>query len=165
MTRVRHGGGCSTFAGLHLDATYVESLEPAPPNAASRAHQYVGELDGFDADPSFDGYGPAGLVSTVDDLATFYRAVLRGDVFSEPATLDAMLEIPATNAEAQAGMGIFHIDVAGNDCWSHSGFWGTFVLTCPQIDVTVAASWNQALPDDFDPETVLRRAFELPTRT
>ena len=153
------------FAGLHLDATYVELLEPAPPDAAARAHQYVGELDGFDADPSFDGYGPAGLVSTVDDLAAFYRALLRGDVFTEPETLDVMLEIPATNAEAQAGMGIFHLDVAGNDCWSHSGFWGTFVFTCPQIDVTIAASWNQALPDDFDPETVLQRVFELTTQT
>jgi CubicO group peptidase (beta-lactamase class C family) len=60
------------FEGLHLDATYLESLEPAPPGIAARAHQYVGEFDGFDLDPSFDGYGPAGLVSTVDDLSTFY---------------------------------------------------------------------------------------------
>lgn len=37
-------------------------------------------------------------------------------------------------------MGIFRVDVAGNTCWSHSGFWGTLVVTCPQIDVTVAAS-------------------------
>jgi hypothetical protein len=56
------------------------------------------------------------------------------------------------------------IDAAGNTCWSHSGFWGTFVLTCPQIDVTIAASWNQAMPAaDFNAETVLQRAFELAT--
>ena len=90
-------------------------------------------------------YGAAGLVSTVDDLSTFYRALLRGDVFTEPETLDTMLEIPASNAESGAGMGIFRIDIAGNTCWSHSGFWGTFVTTCPQIDVTIAASWNQAI--------------------
>ncbi len=134
------------FAGLHLDATYLESLEPAPPGSAARAHQYLGELDSFDADPSFDLYGGGGLISTVDDLATFYRALLRGDVFTEPETLDTMLEIPATNTDTGAGMGIFRIDAAGNTCWSHSGFWGTFVLTCPQIDVTIAASWNQAMP-------------------
>jgi D-alanyl-D-alanine carboxypeptidase len=152
------------FEGLHLDATYLESLEPAPPGSAARAHQYVGSVDAFGADPSFDLYGGGGLVSTVDDLSTFYRALLRGDVYTEPETLDTMLEVPASNAEAQAAMGIFQIDVAGDTCWSHSGFWGTFVLTCPQIDVTIAASWGQAAPDaDFDADTVLQRAFELAT--
>ena len=82
-------------------------------------------------DPSFDPYGAAGLVSTVDDLSRFYRALLRGEVFTEPETLDTMLEIPASNTEAGAGMGIFRIDVAGNTCWQHSGFWGTFVADVP----------------------------------
>jgi hypothetical protein len=60
-------------------------------------------------------------------------------------------------------MGIFRIDVAGNTCWSHSGFWGTFVLTCPEIDVTIAASWNQAMPaPDFDEgEGLFKRLLEL----
>jgi D-alanyl-D-alanine carboxypeptidase len=152
------------FERLHLDATYLEGLEPAPPGSAARAHQYVGDIDGFDADPSFDPYGAAGLVSTVDDLSRFYRALLRGDVLSAPGSLDTMLEIPDSNTETGAAMGIFRIDIAGNACWQHSGFWGTFVATCPQIDVTIAASWNQALPgQDFDAERVLRRAFELAT--
>jgi D-alanyl-D-alanine carboxypeptidase len=151
------------FEGLHLDETYLEQLEPAPPGIAARAHQYFGELDGFDMDPSFDGYGPAGLISTVDDLSIFYRALLRGDVFTEPETLDTMLEIPATNAEARAGMGIFQIELADSSCWQNSGFWGTFVLTCPQVDVTIAASWNQANYPDFDAESVFQRAFELAT--
>jgi D-alanyl-D-alanine carboxypeptidase len=152
------------FEGLHLDVTYLESLEPAPPGSAARAHQYLGTLDTSGADPSFNLYGDGGLVSTVDDLATFYRALLRGDVYTEPETLDTMLEIPASNTEAQAAMGIFRIDVAGHTCWTHSGYWGTYVLTCPQIDVTIAASWGQAAPDaDFDADTVLQRAFELAT--
>ena len=60
-------------------------------------------------------------------------------------------------------MGIFQIEVAGISCWQNSGFWGTFVLTCPQIDVTIAASWNQATYPDFDSESVFRRAFALTT--
>jgi len=152
------------FAGLHLDATYLESLEPVPAGVTGRAHQYFGDVDGFDLDPSFDLYGAAGLVSTVEDLATFYRALLRGDVFTEPESLDTMLEIPPSNAEAGAAMGIFRIDVAGNTCWSHSGFWGTFVATCPQPDVTIAASWNQATPAaDFDAERVIGPILELIT--
>ena len=42
-------------------------------------------------------------------------------------------------------------------------FWGTFVVTCPQIDVTLAASWNQAIYPDFDSEAVLRHVLELAT--
>ncbi len=152
------------FHALHLDATYLETLEPTPPGAARRAHQYVGDLDGYDLDPSFDLYGAAGLVSTVGELATFYRALLHGDVFANPATLDTMLEIPASNAEAGAAMGIFRVDLAGNTCWSHSGFWGTFVVTCPQIDVTMAVAWNQATPSaDFDAEHTLRQLVWLAT--
>lgn len=154
------------FARLHLDATYLESFEPAPPGSTPRAHQYVGDIDGFAADPSFDHYGAAGLVSTVEDLSRFYRALMRGEVFTRPETLDTMLEIPPPNTESGAGMGIFRIDVAGTTCWSHSGFWGTFVATCPQIDVTTAATWNQAMPAaDFDAERVLGPAFELATAT
>lgn len=151
------------FEGLHLDATYLEPFEPVPPGIAARAHQYIGDFDGFDMDPSFDGYGPAGLVSSVDDLSTFYRALLRGDVFTKPETLDTMLEIPASNGESGAGMGIFRVDLGGNTCWQHSGFWGTFVLTCRQIDITVAASWAQAAYPDFDSESVFRRVLELTT--
>src|SRR5215216_6182005 len=54
----------NTTGGLHLDATYLKSWEPAPLGSAGRAHQYVGDIDGFGADPSFDPYGAAGLVST-----------------------------------------------------------------------------------------------------
>jgi D-alanyl-D-alanine carboxypeptidase len=152
------------FEGLGLTATYLESLEPAPSADSPRAHQYVGDVDGYDLDASFDLYGAGGLVSTVDDLGAFYRALVRGDVFRRPETLATMLEIPASNAEAGAGMGIFRTDLDGNTCWSHSGFWGTFVLTCPQIDVTIAASWDQAEPAaDFDGEGLFRHVLELAT--
>ena len=125
----------------------------------------MGDVDEFDLDPSLDLYGASGLVSTVDDLSTFYQALLRGGVFTEPETLNTMLEIPASNTEARAAMGIFQIDIVGNTCRQHSGFWGTFVLTCPELDVTMAASSNQAMPaPNFDSaETVLQRAFQLAT--
>jgi D-alanyl-D-alanine carboxypeptidase len=152
------------FDGLGIEATYLESVEPVPPGSAARAHQYFDELDTFDFDPSFDLYGGGGLVSTVDDLSAFYRALLRGEVFTDPGTLDMMLDIPSSNAGSQAGMGIFRLYVEGNECWSHGGFWGTFVLTCPDLDVTIAASWGQALPDaQFNAETVFQRAFQLAT--
>jgi CubicO group peptidase (beta-lactamase class C family) len=41
-------------------------------------------MDMTGADPSFDLYGGGGLVSTVNDLARFYRALLDGHVFAKP---------------------------------------------------------------------------------
>lgn len=152
------------FDGLGLDKTYWESLEPVPHGIAGRAHQYIGDFDGYGIHPSFDLYGAAGLVSTVDDLSAFYRALLRGEVFSRSETLATMLEIPASNAAEQAGMGIFRHDLAGAACWGHAGFWGTVVLTCPAVDVTIASSILQEIPaPGYDEDEVLVRAFEVGT--
>jgi D-alanyl-D-alanine carboxypeptidase len=150
------------FNRLGLRATYLESLEPTPPATAPRAHQYAGDADGFDLDPSFDLYGAAGLVSTVEDLGAFYRALLHGEVFTTPDTLNTMLTIPPTNLDAHAAMGIFRDDINGQPCWSHSGFWNTYVLSCPDLDLTIAASLDQAFPDpQFDANQVLAKLFAL----
>ena len=37
---------------------------------------------------------------------------------------------------------------SGQNCWAHSGFWGTTVVHCPRSDVTIALTVNQA--DGFD---------------
>ena len=59
-------------------------------------------------------------------------------------------------------MGVFRHDVAGNACWGHAGMWGTFVVTCPKIDVTIAASIDQAMPGpDYDEDKVLERVLQL----
>src|SRR4029077_1636104 len=38
------------FDELGLEATYLESLEPAPPGAGPRAHQFFGDVDTFSFD-------------------------------------------------------------------------------------------------------------------
>jgi D-alanyl-D-alanine carboxypeptidase len=152
------------FDRLTLDETYWESLEPAPPGTTGRAHQYIGDIDGYALDPSFDLYGAAGLVSTVDDLSAFYRALLRGELFARPETLTTMLDIPASNTGPQAGMGIFRHDIAGTTCWGHTGMWGTLVVTCPDIDVTIAASIDQAMPGPgYSEDNLLSQTFALVT--
>ena len=100
------------------------------------------------ADPSFDLFGGGGLVSTVGDLARFQRALLAGEVFAEPATLDAMLEVPVTNEADGAAAGLFlTVDPELGRCWSHAGFWGSFAITCPEADVTIGLSVFQASPN------------------
>jgi D-alanyl-D-alanine carboxypeptidase len=79
------------FDKLGLRRTYLETLEPRPSAAQPRAHQYYQRIDATAFDPSFDLYGGGGLVSTVDDLARFYRALFHGGVFDKSATLRTML--------------------------------------------------------------------------
>jgi len=132
------------FDRLGLGQTYLETLEPKPPHAAPRAHQYLGGIDTAGFDPSFDLYGGGGLVSTVGDLDRFYRALLTGQVYEKPATLRTMLGKPQPMRPGDLGMGIFGESIGKESCWHHDGFWGTTVLHCPSAGVTIAITVNQA---------------------
>lgn len=153
------------FERLGLDETYLESLEPAPAGAAELSHPYFGDHDGLGIDASTDLYGGGGLVSSTEDLARFYRALLRGEVFQRPATLQTMLTVPPTNANAPGGayaMGIQHRDIGGEECWGHTGFWGTAVYHCAGPDVTIVRHVNQAHPDDsFITRTLFDRIAQV----
>ena len=151
------------FDGLGLDSTWWEQVEPVPDGVPQRAPQFFEDQDMSAADPSFDLFGGGGLVSTVGDLARFQRALLAGDVFSERATLDTMLDVPATNDADGAASGLFRSDDAElGRCWFHAGFWGTYVITCPEADVTIALSVFQASPDPpFDGAGLLADAVAL----
>ncbi len=94
--------------GSGLDHTYWEILEPTPPGTPARAHQYY--ATGFDnivLDASSDLYGGGGLVSTVDDLARFYRGLFHGKVFDKAATLKTMTKVSGPGRADKAAMGIF----------------------------------------------------------
>ncbi len=137
------------FKKLKLDETYLETLEPVPAGVKDLAHPYLGETDTIDFDPSLDLYGGGGLVSSVEDLARFYRALLQGKVFRHASTLQIMLTVPPTNEQSPGGpyaMGISRRNIAGNICWGHTGFWGTSAYHCPQADVTIVRHYNQAQP-------------------
>jgi D-alanyl-D-alanine carboxypeptidase len=152
------------FEKLDLTRTYLESLETQPHAAHARAHQYYQRIDATAFDPSFDLYGGGGLVSTVDDLARFYRALLNGNVFEKAATLRTMLGKPNPRRVADLGMGIFSNRIggrSGEDCWAHSGFWGTTVIDCPASNVTLALAVNQANGFDVPSQQFLATILRL----
>lgn len=141
------------FKKLKLDETYLETLEPVPAGVKELSHPYLGETDIIDFDPSLDLYGGGGLVSSVEDLARFYRALLQGRVFRHASTVQIMLTVPPSNEDSPGGpyaMGISRRNIAGNICWGHTGFWGTSAYHCPKVDVTIVRHYNQAQPEpDF----------------
>jgi D-alanyl-D-alanine carboxypeptidase len=138
------------FDELGLVDTAWERLEPPPPGALPTAHQYADTFDGATLDPSFDLYGGGGLVSTVADVTTFFRALFRGDVFDDPATLATMTAVDGPGRAHGAAMGIFATRVAGERCFEHPGYWGTVATYCPHLDLAFARTINQADDDHFD---------------
>ncbi len=76
---------------LGLDSTWWEILEPKPAGVPERAHQFLGDLDITDSHPYYDLYGEGGIASTVTDMASFFRALFTGSVYSEAGTIDTML--------------------------------------------------------------------------
>lgn len=135
------------FDALGIRHTWFETLDTPPADAPVRAHQYIDSVDTYDLDASHDLYGGGGLVSTLEDMALFYRALLRGGVFDRPETLTTMLVVTEQSRSERPGgyaMGIGQGEHGGVVCYGHSGFWGTMARYCPALDLTVVAAVDQA---------------------
>ena len=140
---------------LGMRLTYQESIEPEPADLPPWSHQYERDVDVLTIDPSVDLYGGGGLVSTCADLARFFRALLRGEVFDDPATLATMTtrlqDVPASDRLAtgddpdDAAMFLFRASAGDREWWGHDGWWGTTAYTCPELDLTVVAGPSTAL--------------------
>jgi D-alanyl-D-alanine carboxypeptidase len=136
------------FDRLGLQHTYLEGLEPTPAHVKPRAHQYLSTTDTADFDPPSTSTAAVASSPPSPTSSTFYRALLGGHVFENPATLRTMLGKPRSTRPTGLGMGIFAESIGRENCWHHDGFWGTTVLHCPRAGVTIAITVNQA--EDFD---------------
>jgi len=150
------------FDRLGLDHTYWEKLEAPPAGQPPRAHQYYDTtFDNITLDASSDLYGGGGLVSTVGDLTRFYRALFDGRVFSDDATLDAMLTVSTPGRPEGAALGIFAADIAGARCWGHPGYWGTEAYYCPDLKLAFAIATNQADETQLDTSALQQTIVDL----
>jgi D-alanyl-D-alanine carboxypeptidase len=142
------------FDRLGLSSTWWETLEPRPDGVPGRAHQFFGDVDTYEFDPSYDLYGGGGLVSTVGDLARFYRALFTGAVYADPETSEIMLTtIGGAQALPGAGdralppgayrMGVWVTEVEGFTAYMHTGFFGTLAAYFPELDLALAVAVNQ----------------------
>jgi len=150
------------FDALGLDSTWWEIMETLPDGVVDRAHQFLGEEDVTDFVPYFDLYGGGGIATTMGDLARFFGAIFRSEVYHDPATLEIMLSTfdgltAAPEADEKAlppgayRMGIWVLETEGHTTYHHTGFWGTTAIHVPDLDLTIAATANQnQCGDDFD---------------
>jgi D-alanyl-D-alanine carboxypeptidase len=153
------------FETLGLRHTWWDRVEE-PVERTARARVYIGEEDWEAVDCSIDLYGGGGLVSTVADLATWWRALFHGEVIARPA-LEPMLTplAPSPESHGDAGLGLFRRKLAGRSWWSHSGYWGSIVLYDPDTDLIIVAFRNQAQVRTAAIEPTLRRFLDAATAT
>jgi D-alanyl-D-alanine carboxypeptidase len=95
------------------------------------------------------------LISTAADLLRFQQALLRGELFDQPATVDRLTEranLLRNMPPNRYGVGtwIFRVNrlVAPGrkplTLIGHAGVTGTWLFTCPQLDVHLVGSVDQA---------------------
>ena len=100
-------------------------------------------LDTYEFDPSFDLFGGGGLVSNLEDLSVFFRALFAGRVFRHPETLERMTTATPESRSGTStgyGMGVAVVEYGGHACYGHGGFWGVLIRYCPDADVLVAGA-------------------------
>ncbi len=150
------------FEQLGLDHTWWEQREPEPAGLAPRAHQLFGDtFDNITLDASADLYGGGGLVSTVGDVTTFFRALFAGRVFDDDASLDEMLTVSKPGRRAGAALGIYATTIDGVRCYGHPGYWGTEAYACPALDAAFTIATNQAVETTLDTTPVQHTLLQL----
>lgn len=70
--------------------------------------------------PSDSVDGASGIVSTLDDLARFFRALLAGELL-RPNLVSEMTETIAASGNVRAGLGLFRIETACGPGWGYGG--------------------------------------------
>jgi D-alanyl-D-alanine carboxypeptidase len=135
------------------------------------AHGYAlvnGELrDLSDVDPSMAGAaGGHALATTTEDLARFLNALLAGELFEQPETLEEMLTwVEATDNPGKVGYGLGlerYVLPGGVEVIGHLGTtagYSAFVGRLPAQEIDVAMVITNR--DNPDPSPVLMPALEL----
>jgi D-alanyl-D-alanine carboxypeptidase len=102
------------------------------------AHGYLGARDVTNlANPS-TSWTAGGMISNVDDVAHFYRALLTGKLLPQPQQRELLSSIPVHDIGAlfseRYGLGIYEVHLSCGIAWGHDGGYPgfkTFAYTSP----------------------------------
>ena len=134
---------------LEMHETFLEFYEEAK-GATPMVYPYQGELHTEAINTSFD-WGGGGLVSTLEEMDTFLRALLQGELFREASTLDTMLSFRAESDNrfslgrpmSEYGMGLRRLSTEKHNLVGHSGSWGCIMYYDTEKDLSIVATINQ----------------------
>lgn len=140
---------------LGMEHTYRPAYEPPRPVTPGRppAERYLGDIEcGLWTSVMTADWAGGGLVSTTEDLNTFLRAFVRGDVFADSLTKGEMLTWVESGPLNNYGFGVSRVLFgrfddssvrALGEVWGHAGSSHNFIYYWPQEDVTIVGTLNQ----------------------
>lgn len=136
------------FDPLNMNDTFLEFREPLP-SGLPMAHTYFYDLDYTDFQSVSADWGGGGQVSTLEDLDAFLEAVIRGEVFENPQSLDLMQSwVPADGG--WYGLGLEKVSLgSGRTIIGHNGFSGAFMYYWVERNVRFTGTVNQAVCDSY----------------
>ncbi|MCI5046395.1 MAG: beta-lactamase family protein [Aquisalinus sp.] len=118
---------------------YWDEVEQPGHDVRDRAHQWFEGTDIYYLHGSMDGHGGGGLVASVEDIAELYHALFTNKIFTNPSTLELMKTAPGHPEDSPYRLGLFTSAVGDIETFHHSGFWGTYAVHVPSLNLTVAA--------------------------
>ena len=99
--------------------------------------------------------GDGGIISTVDDLATFFRALLGGKLLPQEQLAEMTKTIAAWSPDVRFGLGIFRNQYSCGVVWGHGGLasYNVNAIVAPDgSKAVITAQNNPTLGDDDVPE-------------
>jgi len=114
---------------LHLRGTSYGTAH------AQRMTPWLGQVESFGRPVSGDG----GIISTAEDVATFFRALLGGNLLAPKQLAEMTTTIPTDFIDGRFGLGIWRYRLPCGFAWGHGG-----QLTY-QVDVEVARDGSKAV--------------------
>jgi D-alanyl-D-alanine carboxypeptidase len=114
---------------LHLRSTSYGTAH------AQRMTAWLGQVESFGRPVSGDG----GIISTVEDVATFFRAFLGGNLLAPKQLAEMTRTIATDRPDLRYGLGIWRYRVPCGFAWGHGG------LASYAVDVEVARDGSKAV--------------------
>jgi D-alanyl-D-alanine carboxypeptidase len=102
---------------------------------AQRMTPWLGQVESFGRPVSGDG----GIISTVEDVATFFRALLGGKLLAPKQLAEMTRTIASDSPDLRYGLGIFRYRLPCGFAWGHGG------IASYQVDVHVARDGSKAV--------------------
>ncbi|UCG92992.1 MAG: beta-lactamase family protein [candidate division WOR-3 bacterium] len=133
------------FDRLGMKNSYLEYYEK-PRGNKPLSHAYLSTIDLVtDINTSMD-WGGGGIVSTCEELNTFFRALVDGKLFKKESTLRQMLAAADEGRggiDYDYGLGIMKRSLHSLTFYGHGGAYDCDVFYCPEKNISVCMSLNQ----------------------
>lgn len=133
------------FNGLGMDNSYLEYYEE-PRGDKPLSNAFFSTMDLVtDINTSFD-WGGGGIVSTCEELNTFFRALVDGKLFKKQSTLKRMLaeaDKGRGGMDYDYGLGIMKRSIQGLTFYGHGGAYNCDAFYCPEKNISICMSLNQ----------------------